>query len=190
MNLNFNVGDINKIDGADFRVIFDWETIQKNIREIAKIIKADYTGCSPPVLLFVAMGGVYLGTFLSQALDDIGFDHITDIIRLKSYDGENQGKIEILNKPVSVFFKRNIIVVEDLVDTGNSIEFLNAFLESEGAGSIDYCVLLEKGKHDLSFDISYKIFKDILNKDAWLVGLGMDNLNLFRGLRCVIQKIL
>lgn len=183
---------IIKIGNNYFKEILSPELIKLKIKEIAKQISIDYSKSSP-VLLIVTNGGMYFGTELSMALQDLGISHSVDTVRIKRYTGDSMSttEIKVSSKPSLKLTGKNVIVVEDLIDEGITMNFLDNYLKTtEGMvpKSIDYCVLVEKKDHvKLSFEIKYFI----LNKAGpeWLVGFGMDSNFGYRGLRGIYAKI-
>jgi hypoxanthine phosphoribosyltransferase len=181
------------IGGHKFKQILSPTTIRKKIREIAEMILRDYANSESLVLLFVTNGGMYFGTELSMALQDLGFSHFVDTIRIKRYtsDGKSTTEVKVSSKPSFHLSGKDVIVIEDLIDEGKTMNFLDNYLKTtEGMmpRSIQYCVLVEKKGHEkLSFDIKYSILKNA--GPEWLVGFGMDSNFGYRGLRGIYAKI-
>lgn len=184
---------IIKINGHNFKQILSPRIIKIKIKEIAKRISLDYSKSDSLVLLFVANGGIYFGTELSMALQDIGVVHYVDTVRIKrcTSDQNFSSEVKISSKPSLNLSNKDVIVIEDLIDEGKTMNFLDNYLKAtEGMipKSIEYCVLVEKKDHvKLSFDIKYFII-DRAESD-WLVGFGMDSNFGYRGLRGIYSKI-
>ncbi len=184
---------IIKIGAYSFKEILSPELLESEIQKIAKRISQDYVSSENLVLLFVTNGGMYFGTALSMALQDLGVSHYVDTVRIKRYvgDGEATTEVKISSKPSLKLSGKDVIVVEDLIDEGLTMNYLDNYLKTtEGMipKSVEYCVLVEKKEHvKLSFDIKYSI----LDKAGpqWLVGFGMDSNFGYRGLRGIYAKI-
>ncbi len=180
----------SKIFDDSYKLIISKKSLQLKIKEIAKKIYKDYKNKKqPPVLIFVLNGGMYFGVDLSRALQELGLEHVVDTIRTKRYsnDGKTE-KIRLLNEPVVDLTDRDLIVIEDLVDQGDSIVFLNEYFSQKNINSINYAVMLiKKGHSPLSFKIKYKIL--ILKEKGWVVGMGMDSHYQKRGIQDIYLKI-
>lgn len=184
---------IIRISNHDFKEILSPKSVQKKIHEIAKRILEDYPDPSSLVLLIVTNGGMYFGIALSMALQDIGISALVDTIRIKRYkgDGEATTEVKVSSKPSLKLTGKDVIVVEDLIDEGLTMNFLDHYLKTtEGMTpkSLEYCVLVEKKEHmKLSFNIKYYMLDQV--GPEWLVGFGMDSNFGYRGLRGIYAKI-
>lgn len=184
---------ILKIGGYNFKEILSPMVLESRICEIAKKISVDYLKSDSLVLLFVTNGGMYFGTALSMALQDIGIPHYVDTVRIKRYtgDGKSTTEVKVSSKPSLNLSDKDVIVIEDLIDEGLTMNFLDMYLKTtEGMRpkSIEYCVLVEKKDHvKLSFDIKYSILDKAGSE--WLVGFGMDSNFGYRGLRGIYAKM-
>lgn len=184
---------IIKIGAYNFKEILNPKVIQQKINEIAQRISIDYAGSDSLVLLFVTNGGMYFGTSLSMALQDLGVLHGVDTVRIKRYsgDGDSTAEVKVKSNPSINLSGKDVIVIEDLIDEGLTMNFLDNYLKTtEGMmpKSIEYCVLVEKKAHvKLSFDIKYSILDKAGSE--WLVGFGMDSNFGYRGLRGIYAKI-
>jgi hypoxanthine phosphoribosyltransferase len=186
-------GKVIKIGDHNFKEILSPKLLESKIHEIAKKISVDYSNSNSLVLLIVTNGGMYFGTALSMALQDLGFSHYVDTVRIKRYtgDGESTSEVKVSSKPSLKLSGKDVIVVEDLIDEGLTMNFLDNYLKTtEGMmpKSIEYCVLVEKKDHvKLSFGIKYFILDEA--GPEWLVGFGMDSNFGYRGLRGIYAKI-
>ena len=181
-----------KIDGHNFKEILSPRKIKIEIKKIAKRISVDYADSDSLVLLFVTNGGIYFGTELSMTLADLGVSHCVDTVRIKRYtsDGNSTTEIKISSKPSLKLAGKDVIVIEDLIDEGLTMNFLDNYLKTTEdmiPNSIQYCVLVEKKDHvKLPFNIKYFILDNAGSE--WLVGFGMDSNFLYRGLRGIYAK--
>lgn len=173
-----------------YKVLFNQEQIQGKVQELAEKISQDYKNQkNPPILLFVLNGGLFFGVDLSRALQARGFNHHLNIVKLERYGPKEQGgKIKLISKPRRLF-GRDVIVVEDVIDDGISMNFLNNYLKNSKRPpkSIQYCILCIKRNHQpLEFKIKYAGFYRLSPK--WLVGYGMDSKQGYRGLSHLYVK--
>lgn len=174
----------------EYRVLFTEERIRARVSEIAMCICGNYQNAKqPPILLLVLTGGLYFGTDLSKMLDSIGFVHHLDTVGLKSYSSDEKGgAVEIISRPHADLGGRDIIVVEDVIDRGHTMNFLDRYLKSLSSPpqSISYCALLVKNNHGpLDFQIKYHGFTI---GPEWIVGYGMDSNQGYRGLSSIYVK--
>ncbi len=185
---NLNSGSNVFIKKNWYKVIIDKFTLMMKIKNIANRIKNDYTDTDPPILLFVTNGGMYLGVDLSRFLTDLGFTHYIATIMLSRYKGDSQtGKIE-MTQLTKVISNRHVIIIEDLIDRGATLNRLHQYLLEQNPLSIEYCVLVIKKEHEpLNFNVKYYILKE--SNLGWLVGYGMDTYEDLRGLEFICQKI-
>jgi hypoxanthine phosphoribosyltransferase len=177
-------------DGKFYNLLKSEEEIEVKIKVLAKKIKQDYSNTDkPPVLLFVAKGGLYFGIDLSRALTAIDFAYDIDFVQLRrNYPkDESQSLVDILSWPQSNLKGRHVIVIEDLIDKGPSLNFLyrKLLLLQPSPASIEFCPLFIKHHHnELFFQIKY--YGWVIGPN-WLIGRGMDDNGCYRGLRAVYQ---
>ena len=167
------------------------QKLASRIQKIADKIEKDYPDkTNPPVLLIITNGAIYFGVILSLMLQRMGLSHMIDTTRIARYAGDKKTKqIRMISKPGINLAGKDVIVIEDLVDEGKTLNFLNKYLLSQKTKSIKYCVLAVKEEHKkLDFEVTYKVIKKELGPE-WLVGFGMDSEQLFRGLDCIYSKV-
>ena len=179
-----------KLRGVIFEELFSRKEINQKVGDFAQKIMFNYQhSINHPVLLIVLNGGVYFGVDLSRALDKIGCRHAIDTISLKSYESdENGGAVKIVNYPRLNLEGRDVIVVEDVIDRGDTLNFLNKYLLGlkEAPHSIQYCTLLMKRNHaPLEFNLEYLPWTI---GSEWIVGYGMDSGQVARGLSSIYVK--
>jgi hypoxanthine phosphoribosyltransferase len=163
------------------RVLISAEEIQAKIVELGKAITRDYAGSE------LTMVGVLKGSFLFMAdlCRHIELPITCDFLGLSSYHGRTRtsGVIRItsdLNQPVE---DRHILVVEDIVDTGLTMEYLLENLSTRRPKSIKVCSLLHKPEQRLvETPIDYLGFTV---PNVFVVGYGLDYLGRYRNLRYV-----
>lgn len=126
-----------------FRPFISNEKIESAIDDVARKINEDYRGCTePPVLLCVLNGSIMFTAGLMKRLD---FDCELISLKLTSYVGtQSTGKIrEVMGMTGSVEGK-SVIIVEDIVDTGNTIVDLTKIVKDKGAKEVRVCTMLLK----------------------------------------------
>ena len=177
-------------NGEEYEIVLDTQQIKEGVSRIVREIIADYVDTEPPILLIVLNGGLQFGAKISAGLDDADFWNYQDTIKISRYreDGVS-GETFITSEPTLDLSVKNIIVVEDLIDEGDTLNYLNKYLKSKKPKSIKYCVLILKKKHKrLNFKINYKILDNV--DPGWLVGFGMDSNGFGRGYQFVARKLI
>ena len=154
-----------------FKKFISYEKISEAIDEVANKINADFEGCTDvPILLCVLNGSIM---FMGELMKRINFDCQTISIKLTSYEGTSTtGKVKQAMGLTSSIEGRRVIVVEDIVDSGNTIVELNEILKEKGAAESKICTLLLKPdayKKDIKIDyVAMEIPND------FIVGFGLD----------------
>lgn len=154
-----------------FRKAIPYEKISSAIDAVADRINADFRGCTDvPVLLCVLNGSIM---FMGELMKRLEFDCEVVSTKLTSYEGTNStGKVkQALGLTGSLKGKR-VIIVEDIVDTGNTIVELKRIVEEAGAVQSYVCTMLLKPEvytKDIALDY---VAMEIPN--AFIVGFGLD----------------
>ena len=165
-----------KLHDKEFKIFIPSEKILNSISEVAEKLNNDYKNCETPLFLSVLNGSFM---FTSDLIKLINFQCEISFIKLSSYSGtESTGEIkEILGLNSSVK-GRNIIVVEDIVDTGTTIEELYKLLRAAGAADIKICTLLLKpDAYNKEIKIDYTA---MMIPNDFIVGYGLDYNELVR----------
>ncbi len=164
------------------------EELQNRIAELGKQITEDFAG-ETVTLITVLTGGVMFSTDLAKK---IKLDTILDFIDISSYgegeDREKSGDIK-LNRDLLFDIKdKNVILVEDIVDTGKSIKYLSEYLNLRNPKSLKVCTLLNKQEKRTveNLNVDYIGF-EIPNK--FVVGYGLDYDQKLRNLPYVGEVI-
>lgn len=182
MNCGF---DQNTIVPDNYKLLISEEQIQKRLEELGARITKDFAG-QVPILIGVLNGGFI---FLADLIRHINTDMEMDFIRISSYGNarESSGHIKIL-KPLSADIKdRSVIVVEDIVDSGLSLKFLENMLLAFSPSQLRFATLLHKPqKNKTDIKIDYVGF-DI--EDKYVVGYGLDDEQIKRNLRSIYHIV-
>lgn len=157
------------------------EAIQKRVKELAGQISSDYRDKIP---IFIGiLNGAFL--FMSDLLKSIKVDCEIDFLKLSSYGDEkiSSGKVELLKDLNCQVENRDIIVVEDIVDSGLSMKFIDDLIKVHNPRSLRIVSLLVKPKsikYDVKIDyIGYNI------ENNFVIGYGLDYAQKFRNLRSI-----
>lgn len=165
----------------NYKLLISEEQIRSRLKKIGRQITRDLEG-KQPIMVGVLNGGVLV---LSDLIRYIDIDLEIDFIRISSYGNEREstGHIKVL-KPLSADIKnRAVVVVEDIVDSGLSVEFLRNMLEAFGPTDLKFVTLLNKpAKNQVDVKLDYVGF-DI--EDKYVVGYGLDDQQFKRNLRSI-----
>jgi hypoxanthine phosphoribosyltransferase len=162
-------------------VLLDEERIGAGVAGLAARISEDYRG-RDLLLVGVLKGAVVLMADLSRALT---VPHEVDFIAVSSYGSatETSGVVRLLKDLDREISGRHVILVEDIVDTGLTLDYLLATLRPRRPASLEVCVLLCKPQElRVDVDVKYKGF-DI--PSVFVVGYGLDYDERYRNLRFV-----
>ena len=163
-----------------FKKQISYEKISAAIDEVADKINTDFEGCTDvPVLLCVLNGSIM---FMGELMKRLSFNCQTVSIKLTSYEGTNTtGRVKQAMGLTADLTGRRVIVVEDIVDSGNTIVELKQILADHGASESRICTLLLKPdayKKDIVLDyVAMEIPND------FIVGFGLDYDELGRNLK-------
>jgi len=159
-------------------VLFSEEDIQNRVLELGQAISRDYEGCRP--LLVGVLKGVF--PFMSDLLRAITIPVEVDFMAIASYSAEarDKGYVRLQKDLDESIAGRHVLFVEDVVDTGLTLNYLLGNLRARGPASIKVCALFNKGRRRLiSVPLQYKGF-DL--PDKFVVGYGLDYRELYRNL--------
>ena len=151
-------------------VLLTEEQIQQRIRELAEQISADYRG-KDLLLVCILKGGVLFLTDLMRQLD---IPHAIDFMAISSYGAgtESSGVVRILMDLAGSIEGRNVLIVEDIIDTGQTLDYITRILRERGPKSLRICTLLNKAsRRQVDIPVDYVGF-DI--PDSFVFGFGLD----------------
>ena len=173
---------MNKITLYDktFRTFIPYEKIMTAIDEVAVKINKDFEGCTDvPILLCVLNGSIM---FMGELMKRLNFNCQTVSIKLTSYEGTNTtGRVKQALGLTADVTGRRVIIVEDIVDTGNTIVELKEILAEKGASESRICTLLYKPEAYKKEVVLDYVAMEIPND--FIVGFGLDYDELGRNLK-------
>lgn len=158
-----------KILDKSFSLFLDKKKIKSSISEIARTINTDYSGKNP--LFLTVLNGAFM--FASELFQHLDIDCEISFVKLASYQGTdttgNVKKLIGLNEQIK---NKHVIIVEDIVDTGITIDKIRAQLEQDKPASIKVASMLFKpGKFKVGHQPEYI---GIEIPDDFIVGFGLD----------------
>ena len=143
--------------------------IQNRIVKMGKEISAKYKKKSP--IIIGVLNGSFI--FLADLVRSMDINCKIDFVKLKSYDGlSSTGKVNLINSISLSIEKEHIIIVEDIIDTGLTLEFLINYFQRLKPASISVATLLfKKTSKELKYKVDYIGFNV---DDDFVIGYGMD----------------
>ncbi len=160
---------ITEIRGRKLRLLIPASEIQKRVRELGQQITKDYSQKNP-VLIGILKGGFI---FLADLVRQIDFNVEIDFIRASSYkEGMEPGEIELVTDVRTSLKGRHVILIEDMLDTGVTLNYLKSVIRSKEPASLKICALIDKKeRRQVEIDADYVGF-DI--EEGFIVGYGTD----------------
>ena len=161
------------------RILVTKEEISRKVRELGQLITADYAG-KAPVMICILKGAAL---FFSDLIREIDLPLTCDFMAISSYGSatKTSGVVRVLKDLDKDIVGKDVIIVEDIVDTGVTLNYLKSMLAHRGAASIRVAALLDKTARRTVQDlkVDYVCF-DI--PDAFVVGYGLDFDQAYRNL--------
>ncbi|MDE2040104.1 MAG: hypoxanthine phosphoribosyltransferase [Elusimicrobia bacterium] len=159
------------------RVLLDEETLRQRIKELGARISADYAG-KPLLLVGILRGSIM---FMGELMKSIAVDCAIDFMSLSSYAGDSTtGNVRVLLDLRGSCEGRDVLVVEDIIDTGLTLDHLLALLRTRQPRSLEVCSLLDKPSCR-KVDVTAK-YVGFPIADDFVVGFGLDYNERYRNL--------
>jgi len=160
------------------RVLITEEQLQERITQLGEEISDDYVG-KRPILVCILKGGVL---FLSDLMRRITIPHEIDFMAISSYGAstESSGVVRILKDLDANIAQRHVLIVEDIIDTGHTLDYILRNLRTREPASLRICTLLSKSaRRELDIPLAYVGF-EIPNE--FVIGYGLDFAENYRNL--------
>ena len=160
------------------KVLLSEEEVDNKIKEIGEQISKDYEG-KQVHLICVLKGGVFFMTELSKR---ITIPVSMDFMSVSSYgsDTKSSGVVKIVKDLDETLTDKDVIVIEDIVDSGRTLSYLLEMLRKRGPKSLKLCTLLDKpDRRVIDVDVDYTGFQI---PDEFVVGYGLDYDQRYRNL--------
>jgi len=159
-------------------ILIDEAAIAAKVRELGALIARDYRG-TDVVLVSILKGAL---PFLADLMRAIPIHVALDFLEVSSYgeSTESSGVVRILKDLARPIEGRHVLVVEDILDTGNTLHYVLAHLQGQRPASVKLCALLDKPARRLvPIDVDYRGFSI---PDKFVVGYGLDYAERYRNL--------
>jgi hypoxanthine phosphoribosyltransferase len=165
-------------DDAIGEVLVSEEDLQRRVAELAAEVSRDYAG-RPPLLVAILKGAV---PFLADLMRNMEIDCELDFMAVSSYGSstDSSGVVRILKDLDAPIADRDVLIVEDIIDSGLTLSYLIRNLESREPATLEVCALLTKpSRREIDVPVRYVGF-EIPNK--FVVGYGLDFAERYRNL--------
>lgn len=164
--------------GDDLQVLISREDLDRRITELAAEISEDYRSSDRLLCIGVLKGSVF---FLVDLLKQVTVPLAVDFFQTSSYrGGKRPGEIRIVKDVDMSVRDRDVLLIEDIVDTGHTLRTILALLDFRGARSVKLCALLDKAAaRQVEVPIDYRGFSI---DDRFVVGFGLDYEERYRNL--------
>lgn len=166
-------------------ILISEEMIQKRVKDLGTEISRDYE-TRDLIIISILKGGVYFLTDLTKAMT---IPHIIDFMVVSSYGDsqETSGIVRLVKDLKEDIRHRHVILIEDIIDTGLTVDFLLKNLQTRGPASIEVCSFLSKpSRRKIEVPVKYLGYEV---PDKFVVGYGLDFKQLYRNLPfiCVLK---
>ncbi len=160
-----------------YRVVISSRKIQKRVKELAKQISTDYAG-KQPVIICMLKGAVY---FFTDLVRHITLPVTIEFARLSSYkNGMTGGDMELVADIREKIEGKDVIIVEDIVDSGKTLAYFIEMLKKKNPASVKICAFIDKQeRREVDIKSDYIGF-DV--KCGFVIGYGMDYAEKYREL--------
>jgi hypoxanthine phosphoribosyltransferase len=175
--MNFNLFGGSKVHGDIAKILITEEEIKRRIKGLGEEISRDYKG-KDPILVTVLRGAI---VFLCDLMREISIPITLDFLSISSYSGQTQtGVVRILKDLDESIENRHVILVEDIIDTGLTLNYILKTLKARRPTDVRVCALLDKKvRRIVDIPIDYPGFEI---PDEFVVGYGMDYNQKYRSL--------
>jgi hypoxanthine phosphoribosyltransferase len=165
------------------RILLTTEQIQDRVKAIASQISKDHKGMGALDLIGILKGAFI---FMADLTRHLKVPHKVDFMAVSSYGKSTTltGAVRILMDLREPVEGRNVVIVEDIVDTGSTLSYLYNMLKSRRPASLRTCVFVQKERQSLDVPIDYLGFKI---PDVWVVGYGLDYADAYRTLPYIAE---
>ncbi len=169
---------VNEMEQDILKVLYSEEEIRARVREMGAELAQQYRGRAP--LFLGALKGCFL--FMADLVRACPIKSDVEFIAVSSYQNAtvSSGRVEIRHDLQQDIHGRDVVIVEDILDSGNTLDFLRRYLMTKGAASVALVTLLDKPSRrekDVQADLA-----GFVVPDEFVVGYGLDYRQQYRNL--------
>lgn len=161
-------------------ILIDPDQLQKRVTELGKEISEDYQGVRNLVMIGILKGSTL---FLSDLTRQVDVPHIIDFLAISSYGAGarvSSGVVRILMDLRAPIEGRHVLIVEDIIDSGHTLNYVLQLLEAQQPASLNVCTLLDKvERREVEVPLKYVGFQI---PNAYVFGYGLDVDEYYRNL--------
>lgn len=163
----------------EVKVLIDEEKLHKRVDEIAAQIESEYKG-KEIILICILKGSVFFTVDLAKRING---DVKLEFIRVSSYNEgtESSGEIKMKLDLKDSIQGKDVIVIEDIIDTGRTLSYLIKYLKMKNPNSLKLCALLDKPERRVKKDVKVD-YTGFQIPDEFVVGYGLDVAEKYRNL--------
>jgi hypoxanthine phosphoribosyltransferase len=171
-----------ELSSAIERVLLDETAIEGRVSKLAAQISTEYAGVEygdDGLVLVGVLKGAFV--FLADLARRLTVPHHVDFIALSSYNrGATSGEVRLIMDSRINVADRHVLIVEDIVDTGHTLDYLQRTFQARNPASLRSCVFLSKpARRQVAVTVDYLGFEI---PDVWVVGYGLDFADRYRTL--------
>ncbi|MCX7822967.1 MAG: hypoxanthine phosphoribosyltransferase [Syntrophobacterales bacterium] len=166
------------------KCIFNGQVLKSRIQSLAQEINRDYSGKDELIVIGILKGAFI---FMADLVRFISIPMKIDFMRISSYgsQSETSGNIQITKDVELPIESKDVLVIEDIVDTGLSLDWVVRYLMRRNPKSLKVCVLIDKAeRRECDVRIDYYGFKV---EKGFLVGYGLDYSECYRNLEGIYE---
>ena len=162
---------------AKYKIVLSEEQIKNRVIELGKQINEDYKGKSP-IIICMLKGAII---FFSDILRQLTLPLSMEFVRLSSYkNGTSSGEMEVVNPLTTDIAGKDVIIVEDVVDSGKTLSYFVNMLKEKNPASIKICAFLDKPeRREAEVNVDYVGFRI---ECGFVIGYGLDYAERYREL--------
>lgn len=168
----------------NYKILLSQEQIQARIKELAKQISDDYKG-KTPVVICMLKGAIY---FFADLTRNMSIPVMIEFARLSSYrNGTSSGEMELISDINADITGQDVLIVEDIVDSGKTLAYFISLLNKKHPSSIKICSFLDKKeRRQVDINVDYTGF-DI--PCGFVIGYGLDYAQKYRELPFLAEAV-
>ena len=175
-----------KIENLNYDVMLSAETLQSRIKALGQQISEDYAG-QDLLLLCILKGGVL---FLADLMRHVTIPHEIDFLAVSSYGRdarESTGVVRIIKDLDEPINGRHVLIIEDIIDSGHTLDYISRNLITRNPASLKICTLLDKyERRQVDIPVHYVGFPI---EDKFVFGYGLDLDEKYRNLPFIANVI-
>lgn len=154
------------------------------VRDISYKISTNPIHNDKPIVLICILNGAVM--FFSDLMKNLKIDCEIDFVKVKSYEKNKQGKLELTKTPELNLHDKNIYIIDDIYDSGKTMKFMISYVKKHLPNSITPVTLFKRTK-DIDFSPPELIYGIDLESNIFIAGYGMDDNGLKRNLPFIFE---